>query len=121
MRLLFISLLFQLTASLASASAVNCANNGSDAGAIQGALNGGGTVTVTGTCSIGGTTLNINTALVLTGSATLNYSGGGYVVNVNSNNVTINGLTFNGGGIDTTNSSLSVPTSNMTVTNNVFQ
>ena len=84
----------------ASAFALTCSNSGGDPGAIQSALNGGGTVTITGTCAIGGTTLTVGSNTTVTGTATLNYSGGGYIFQSSGNSNTITGLTLNGGGIN---------------------
>jgi hypothetical protein len=55
------------------------------------------------------------------GQATLNVTTGSYGVYVNGDNVTITGLTFNGGGILTTNTSLSRSVSCLTITYNTFQ
>src|SRR5450631_2602243 len=121
MRLLFIFLLFQLTASLASASAVNCANSSSDAGAIQSAVNGGGTVTISGTCSMN-TAISVNNSVTINGSGNpqLNFPGGDSF-HVNANNITINGLTISNGEMWIPACCGSSTISNFTFTNNTFQ
>ena len=83
----------------ASAYGLTCSNSGSDPGNIQSAVNGGGTVTLSGTCSLGSSTIQINNSVTINGPATLN-SSNAMVFSVNSNNVTISGLTLNGGYIN---------------------
>src|ERR1035438_2583896 len=96
MRLLVI---FAATACLAAASTVTCNNNSGDVGLIQSALNDGGTVTITGTCAVGGSSLVPVGPVTINGSATLNGSGASDIIFYGGNGLSVNGLTFNGGGI----------------------
>jgi len=92
---------------------VNCNNNAGDAALIQGALNSAGGVTIAGTCNIGRSSLSIlsNTNIQGSGSngntngrgattnTVINYSGPSWAFTMGGNNITINGLTINGGGL----------------------
>lgn len=109
-------------------STVTCTGSG-DATAINASLAGGGTTTLIGTCGIGSTSLVMNvTSAVLTSttSARVNYTGSGFAVLIGANGtssapVTVNGITFNGGGILTTQNSMSTPQLWVNVTNNIIQ
>jgi hypothetical protein len=87
-----------LSGTAAYGGTVSCTNGSADPGAIQEAVNGGGTVTITNTCALGGTTIQINNSVRINGNATLN-SGAPFAFSVNSDNVSITGLTFNGAGL----------------------
>jgi hypothetical protein len=93
-------LLFILAACSLQATTVNCTNTSADVSALQAAVNLGGTVTVNGPCAMSSGTVTISNAVSIQGgtSPTLNGSSTSPTVafTVNSNNVTINGLTFNG-------------------------
>jgi hypothetical protein len=55
------------------------------------------------------------------GYATLNVTNNDYGIYLDGDNITISGFVLNGGGIVVTNSSQSIPTSNVTITHNIFQ
>ena len=103
---------------------VTCNNNSGDASLIQSALNGAGNIGLSGTCAIGSTTLTIapNTCLSANPSATVNYTGTNYaaVMNNSAPNITINGITWNGGGIISHRTGY-VMQDNLTITNNTVQ
>jgi hypothetical protein len=106
-----------MTAAGAYGSAVNCNNNSADAALIQNAVNRGGVVTISGTCVIT-SAVNVNNAVTINGSGNPNLNGSGLViVNVFANNVTINGITFNGGKIYVG----LYPATNFVFTNNTMQ
>src|SRR5450755_2909665 len=103
------------TSQSAITAAISLACNGSVAGTV---ILPNGTYSVTSAINVPGScTLQAQTQ----GQASLNITSGGNGVNVNGNSITITGLVFNGGGIVTTNTSLSTPLSNLTITNNIFQ
>ena len=97
MKLLF---LLALGISSAYAGTVTCLNNSGDPTLIQNSMNAGGTTTITGTCAIGTQVMTIPSNVTVTGTATLNYTGGGYIFQSAGNNSTVTGLTLNGGGIN---------------------
>lgn len=86
--------------SIASASTYNCLNSSSDHTTIASLASvSGATVTLSGTCNGSNGTINLNNPVTINGTATFqgNNSASGYAFTVNSDNVTITGLTFNGG------------------------
>lgn len=112
------------------ASTVNCNNNSGDLALIQSAINAGGIVTIIGTCSITGGTITISNPVIVQGlnipvvgsqgapsfNAVVNGNGANNIFAVNSNNTTIQYLTFNAGGIQTLN-----VVSNFSFINNTVQ
>jgi hypothetical protein len=96
-----LAILFFIAAA-ADGKTVHCKNTYSDARAVQKALRAGGTVTLDGTCAIGSATLAFGSNITINGSATLNYSGSGYIFESSGNTNKITGLTLNGGGIHLT-------------------
>jgi hypothetical protein len=111
----------------AFAGSVTCTGVAStDSSAIQASLNAGGTTTLVNTghhCVIGTTTLQTatdGTTVTTTTGAQIDYSGSDYAIYMNHNNVTITNLTFNGGGIQTTQNSMTTPQSGGTITGNAF-
>jgi hypothetical protein len=78
---------------------VQCNNNSGDFGSIQSAINGGGTVLISGTCQIT-SPLQINNAVVINGVGSASLVGNqNQILEINSNDVTVNGLIFNQGTI----------------------
>lgn len=98
MRLLRHLILLCLITTVATYAAVNCNNAAGDPGVIQAAVNQGGALVMTGTCALGGTVINVNSPIVITGDAQLNSTASSAFV-VRANNVSITGLTFNGSGL----------------------
>src|SRR5438270_5707693 len=117
-RTLVVSLL--LIGGCAYGGTVNCIGSSGDASAIQSAVNAGGSVTISGACSIT-SRINVTKPVIVNGSATLNVLPSlDYAFAVNSDNVTFNGLTFVGAGIYATGAN-SLKRSNITITNNIFR
>jgi hypothetical protein len=101
-------------------SMVNCANGSGDANAIQTAVNAGGTVTISGTCSIM-SPIKVSNSVTINGPATLNSNPSIiYAFALNSDNVTFNNLTFVGAGIYSTGANLG-KRSNIVITSNTFR
>jgi hypothetical protein len=102
-------------------SNVECRHNGSDSARIQKALNrtgSAGIVTISGTCTIGRATLFPIAPVTIKGTATINYTGSGYALQYSGDNLTVTGLTFNGGGIEGT---AQHSQGGWTITHNTFQ
>jgi hypothetical protein len=92
-RYVTLALALALLTSAAYGGMVSCANSSGDPAAIQSAINAGGTVTISGTCALGGQTIYINNAIIINGPATIN-GNQSQIFSVNADNVTINGLTI---------------------------
>jgi hypothetical protein len=106
----------------AFASTVTC--TGSDASAIQASLNSGGTTTLVGSCNIGTTTIGTaanGTTLTTTTGASVTYTGSAFALAINNNSVTVTNITWNGGGLHTTQTSTSTPQTGLTITGNTIQ
>jgi hypothetical protein len=126
-------LLLLLTGAIATFGAnVNCTNSASDPNALQSALNGGGTLTISGTCALGSSQISFGSNVNIQGSGSngnttghgattntvINYSGSaGYAFISGGNDNVVNGITFNGGGINLSGAI----TGGWTITNNTFQ
>src|SRR3954451_8253021 len=95
---------FLICAGFASGATVSCTNSGSDVAAIQAAVNAGGTATISGSCALGSSQINVNNAVTITGSATFvaSPSLSGWSFSVNTDNVTFSNLTFNNAGVHVT-------------------
>jgi hypothetical protein len=108
--------------SATTSASVACTNTASDIGLLQAAVNGGGTVTVSGNCSVSGGSVNINNPVSITGSATIiaNPAATNFTFFINVDNVSINGLTFVAAGIRLTGANTSART-NVNLTNNTFR
>jgi hypothetical protein len=111
----------------AFAGNVTCTGaSGTDSYAIQASLNATGTTTLINTghhCVIGTTTLGTEaagTTLTTSTGAQVDYSGSGYALNINHNSVTVTNITWNGGGLHTTQRSTSTPQSGVTITGNTI-
>jgi hypothetical protein len=120
--LLKIALLFACVGGYAFASTVTC--TGSDASAIQASLNAGGTTTLVGSCNIGTATIGTaanGTTLTTTTGASVTYTGSANALNINHNNVTVTNITWNGGGMVTTQTSMTTPQTGILIDSNVIQ
>ncbi len=114
-------LIFSLAA-MGATNSVKCTNTASDASLLQTAVNSGGNVNVSGSCSLVNGSVNINNAVTVTGPATItaNASASNFTFFINSDNVTMNGLTFVGAGVRLTGANTSAR-SNVNLTNNTFR
>jgi hypothetical protein len=121
-------LLLSLALTPAFANSVTCTGIASvDSSAIQASLSGGGTtilVNVGHHCNLGIVTLQTsadNTTLTTTTGAQIDYAGGGYALSLNHDNVSVTNIIWNGGGIQTTQTSLAVPQQGVVITANQFK
>jgi uncharacterized repeat protein (TIGR02543 family) len=121
-------LLLLLAVTPAFANSVECTGISSvDSSAIQASLNAGGTTTLVNAghhCNLGIITLQTNangTTLTTSTGVQIDYSGGGYAISMNHNNVTVSNIVWNGGGIQTTQTSLNVPQLGGVITGNEFK
>ncbi len=108
-------------APLMGGTPVACQNTPSDAALVQNALNTDASVSLSGTCDLGTTTLTIGSNVILYGPATLSYQGSGYALASSGNGNTVDSLTFIGGGLELSLNSGQAGQSGWTITNNHFQ
>jgi uncharacterized repeat protein (TIGR02543 family) len=121
-------LLLLLALTPAFANSVTCTGRASvDSPSIQASLNGGGTTILVNTghhCNLGIITLQTNadgSTLTTTTGAQIDYAGGGYALSLNHNNISVTNIVWNGGGIQTTQTSLAVPQQGGVITGNQFK
>jgi hypothetical protein len=103
----------------AGGATVKCEAKMSDARAIQRAVNRGGTLVIGGSCFVGKASVNINNPIAISGSATL-VGNAGVVFRINSDNVSISGLTFVSTGIYVPGAS-NARRSHIAISNNTFR